>query len=73
MSRLVIAAAILLNGCVASPDARAPVVHEYSVPKSEGAACPPLPVLPAGATRFEERLLNAAIRDLYAQCAESKK
>lgn len=67
MKRLLLLTFIMLQGCVVSPSARAPTLHEASP------NCPPLPTLPPGATRFEERLLNETVRALYAQCAESKK
>lgn len=65
MKRASVALFVFLQGCVASPEVKAPPLYPN--------ACPPLPILEAGATRFEERLHNETVKALYAQCAESKK
>lgn len=67
---------LLLTGCTATPDAKAPPLrpsYRMTPPRAQPDMCPPLPTLREGATVFEERLLNETTRLLYAQCAESKR
>ena len=75
MKHFIMAFVVFTQGCVMSPNATAPVVTKYVAPPAPVAndRCPPLPTLPPGATRFEARLLNEVVRELYVQCAESKR
>lgn len=75
MKHFIMCFVVFTQGCVMSPNANAPVVRIKRVPPPvvKTDPCPPLPTLPPGATRFEERLLNEVVRELYVQCAESKR